>query len=193
MTHKFDIDMAQKVGINAAIIYDNLVFWCLKNKANNTNFHDDKYWTYNSVRAWKELFPYLGDSAIKTALKKLEDGGFIESGNYNKSAYDRTKWYSIIHLSKIANGLVENSQPIPYNKPNNKHKRVQTPTLEQVEAYIEEKQLSVDANKFFEYFEAGDWTDSNGNKVKNWKQKLLTWNNHSKKDDSEEQAGGVTW
>ncbi len=113
MTHKFDIEIAKEVGINAAIIYDNLCFWCLKNKANNRNKNDGNYWTYNSIRAWKELFPYIGESAIKTALKKLEDGEYILSGNYNKSSYDRTKWYSIIHLVEIANGIDENSQPIP--------------------------------------------------------------------------------
>ena len=29
--------------------------------------------------------------------------------------------------------------------------------------------------KFFNYFDVGNWIDSNGNKVKNWKQKLITW------------------
>jgi len=120
MTHSFDTEIAEKIGVNAAIIYANIEFWCAKNKANNTNFYDNNYWTYNSVKAWKELFPYLGESKIKTALKKLEDDGFIQSGNYNKSAYDRTKWYSLIHLSVLANGNGENGQPIPDNKPDNK-------------------------------------------------------------------------
>jgi len=50
------------------------------------------------------------------------------------------------------------------------------PTLEEVEAYIKEKDLIVDAKQFIDYFEEGNWTDSKGNKVKSWKQKLLTWN-----------------
>ena len=120
MTHSFDVEIAKEVGVNAAVIYENILFWCLKNKANNNNFYDGNYWTYNSVRAWRELFPYMGESAIKGALKKLETHGLITSGNYNKSTYDRTKWYSIIHLAISANGLDDNSQPIPYNKPVNK-------------------------------------------------------------------------
>lgn len=28
---------------------------------------------------------------------------------------------------------------------------------------------------FFDYFETGSWIDSKGQKVQNWKQKLLTW------------------
>ena len=49
------------------------------------------------------------------------------------------------------------------------------PTKEQVQAYIDEKSLMVDAQKFINYFEAGNWIDSEGKKVKNWKQKLITW------------------
>ena len=103
MEHSFDIEIAEKIGINAAVIYKNLLFWCLKNKANNKHFHDNNYWTYNSVSAFKELFPYLGDSQIKSALKKLEDEGYIAVGNYNKTPTDRTRWFSVIALAKIAN------------------------------------------------------------------------------------------
>jgi len=120
MEHSFNIEIAEKYGVNCAIIYKNLEFWCLKNKANNKNFYDNNFWTYNSVEAWKKLFPYLGESQIKTALKKLEEAGLIATGNYNKSPYDRTKWFSIIHLAVLANGKEDNIQPIPDNKPDNK-------------------------------------------------------------------------
>lgn len=52
------------------------------------------------------------------------------------------------------------------------------PTLEEIQNYISEKNLKVDAKQFYDYFEVGDWIDSKGNKVKNWKQKLLTWNKY---------------
>ena len=120
MTHSFDIEIAEEISVNAAIVYQNIVFWCTKNKANEKNFFDGNYWTYNSIKAWKELFPYLTESAIKTALQKLEEHGLILSGEYNENKYDRTRWYSVVELSKIANGVVENRQPIPDNKPDNK-------------------------------------------------------------------------
>jgi hypothetical protein len=49
------------------------------------------------------------------------------------------------------------------------------PTLEEVEAYCRERNSSVDPHQFFEYFDTGNWKDAKGNAVKNWKQKLLTW------------------
>ena len=64
-------------------------------------------------------------------------------------------------------------------KKKSKRKTFTPPTLKEIEDYIKEKQLNVDANKFFTYFEAGSWVDSKGNKVKNWKQKLITWDNHN--------------
>ena len=49
------------------------------------------------------------------------------------------------------------------------------PTLEEVNQYIMEKNLHVSAKKFWEYYDVGNWKDAKGNSVKNWKQKLLTW------------------
>nr|DAH04562.1 MAG TPA: Replication initiator A family protein [Caudoviricetes sp.] len=93
--HMFDQQIAKEYGVNAAIIFQNLAYWIEHNRANETNFHDGRYWTYNSVRAFAELFPYLTDKQIRGALKKLEEGGMILVGNYNKSAYDRTRWYAL--------------------------------------------------------------------------------------------------
>ena len=54
------------------------------------------------------------------------------------------------------------------------------PSLEEIKQYIEEKNINVDANQFFNFFDVANWIDSKGNKVKNWKQKLLTWANYNK-------------
>lgn len=52
------------------------------------------------------------------------------------------------------------------------------PTLAEISAYCLNKKLAVDPRKFFDYFTSGNWVDSNGKPVRNWKQKLLTWNSH---------------
>lgn len=56
-----------------------------------------------------------------------------------------------------------------------KAKEFVPPTLEEVQAYCKERNSSVDPKQFHEYFTVGDWKDSEGKPVKNWKQKLLTW------------------
>ena len=68
------------------------------------------------------------------------------------------------------------------------------PTLEEVKAYASENHLNVDAERFYRYFttpnDKGEtWVDSKGNKVKNWKQKMLTWDRaDSKVNVSQERA-----
>lgn len=49
------------------------------------------------------------------------------------------------------------------------------PTLEQIQEYCKSRHNNVDAQRFFDYYEASGWKDSKGNKVKNWKQKVITW------------------
>lgn len=118
--HSFDPEIAKIVGINAAVIYQNLVWWTQKNAANERHYYDGRYWTYNSVKAFDDLFPYLTRAQIRSALIKLEEAGLIVTGNFNQSAYDRTKWYSPndkLHLSNLANGFAQDDKPIPDSNP----------------------------------------------------------------------------
>jgi hypothetical protein len=118
--HSFDPEIARRVGVNAAVIYQNILFWTEKNYVNGKNCIDGCVWTYNSVRAWAELFPYLTQSQIRLALAKLVEDGLIVEGNHSDAAYDRTKWYGVfaeIHLRKNTNGFAENREPITDSKP----------------------------------------------------------------------------
>ena len=132
MEHHFNVELAKEYGILEAIILNNLQFWIEKNRANGTNFHDGHYWTYNSAKAFSELFPYASQKQIRKALQNLIGEGIIQTGNYNKNPYDRTLWYSFtekgnrifqtvnIDLPKRENGNDLEGQPIPNNKTDNK-------------------------------------------------------------------------
>lgn len=67
---------------------------------------------------------------------------------------------------------------------NRKEKEFVPPTLEEIQKYVVEKKLKINAKEFFDYFTVGKWIDSKGNEVKNWKQKCLTWDKYSKKQDN---------
>lgn len=73
------------------------------------------------------------------------------------------------------NNIKENT----LSKDNVKRKEFIPPSFAEVEMYITEKGYNVDPIKFYEYFSVSGWVDSRGNKVKNWKQKIITWNNSS--------------
>jgi hypothetical protein len=91
---QFDPDVAKAVGVEEAIMYSNLQFWCAHNQANGQHFHDGRFWTYNSHEAFTILFPFWTEKQIRRVLRKLEDSGYIKVGNYNRKRYDKTKWYS---------------------------------------------------------------------------------------------------
>ena len=125
MQHSFDVDIAKEYGLKEAILLNHLYFWIEKNKANEVHYYDGTYWTYNSVKAFNKLFPYLSERQINNTLKALKDKGIIQTGNYNKSAYDRTMWYAFTKTgvsimqkckmedTKMSNGDVKNVKPIP--------------------------------------------------------------------------------
>ena len=125
MKHIFDVDIARKYGVNAAVLLENIGYWIKQNEANEVNYFDGYYWTFNSRRAYRELFPYMSERQIATAFEKLIADGLVITGNYNKLAYDRTLWYaltqkgkSILHFDimendNMLNGNVQNDKPIP--------------------------------------------------------------------------------
>lgn len=211
-SHYFDVNIAKKYGVHCAVILQNIWHWIKKNQANGVNCYDGNYWTYNSTKAFSDLFPYLSQRQIETALKKLRDEGIIITGNYNAVKYDRTLWYAITEKGKSillfgemditsdGNGFTQDVKPIPdinadtkpVKKTDKKRKSFVPPTLEEVEAYCKSRNNNVDAKRFFDFFDSADWVDSKGNKVRNWKQKVITWESYNKEVKQDGQATGDT-
>jgi phage gp16-like protein len=145
MNYSFNTQHAVQYGLDEAVMLHNLLFWLAKNKANGSNIHDGKVWTYNSASAFTQLFPFWKERKIARILVSLEEQGAIESGCYNKAGYDRKKWYSSpllepfvktdlsisqncpMHLSEMTDALVNNDRPIADinadGNPNSKPKR----------------------------------------------------------------------
>lgn len=129
MNYNFNIEIAKQYGVNEAIMIANFQFWIAKNKANEQGFKDGSYWTYNSVKAFRDLFPFWSEKQIRTILNSLVKQNVLKTGNYNQSSYDRTLWYAFIdeekwicpngnfHFTKWANGFDQMGKPIPDNKP----------------------------------------------------------------------------
>jgi hypothetical protein len=136
MEHHFNTEEAKKYGIEGAILIYNIRFWILKNKANNRNFINGRYWTYNSVDAFSKLFTYMSRQKIARELRKLEELGVLVSDVLSENKYDKTKWYSLsetvlnhentivqndnIDCSILNNRVFKNEQYISDNKPDNK-------------------------------------------------------------------------
>ena len=88
--------LATCLGLKEAVVFQQIHYWLEVNKRTKNNFKDDKYWTYNSVKAWHENeFDFLSLRTVERTLQKLEKDGLLESKTFNKMAGDKTKWYTI--------------------------------------------------------------------------------------------------
>ena len=170
----FNVQDAIDYGVEKAVILYHIRFWLEHNRANNTNFHDGNWWTYNSAEAFATLLPYLKSSKIARLLRELEKDGIILVGNYNKKGYDRTKWYSTpcyASLSKneqcnvqnqtmdctdLNNAIFKFEQAIPDSKPDSKpDKDIGSKNKKQVST----KKVSFDPKSFLtpSFIHADDW------------------------------------
>lgn len=129
MEYSFDVEFAIRHGVEEAVLYKNIMFWCQKNMANSRHFYDGRYWTYNSAQAFTELFPFWNKKKIERLLQSLVDKNLIIKGEYNQNKYDRTLWYtpteSVASISQkcrmettdLSHRDTECVAPIPDSKP----------------------------------------------------------------------------
>ena len=114
--HSFEPAEAVEYGILEAVLLSNIRWWVSKNQANGKHYHDGRFWTYNSAKAFSTLFPYASQQQIQRALKKLEEAGALLVSEFNANPYDHTKWYTveqrrIIDSSNLINREIKADQP----------------------------------------------------------------------------------
>ena len=201
MQHNFDVEIAKEYGLKEAILLNHLWFWIEKNKANEVHYYDGTYWTYNSVKAFNKLFPYLSERQINNTLKTLKDKEIIQTGNYNKSAYDRTMWYAFTKMgisimqkckmedAKMSNGYVDNVKPIPdintNIKPDIKPYKIEYGEFKNVLLTDDEYKKLENANLILYIERLSSYIASIGKKYKSHYATILNWSrkeNVTKKD-----------
>jgi len=169
--YSIDLQVCHEVGLSLKewTILENIHFvsvdngWCTKTRKALGEHHD------NNPRNMQK---YIANLIEKGWLKK-------NTKNHVKTS---SKWADLQGVKNDTGGVSQSSdkgcRKVPTSTYKKEYKR-EKPTLQEIVDYIKDKNLQVDAKKFYDYFEAGNWIDSKGNKVKSWKQKLLTWSSHS--------------
>ena len=87
--------LAVKIGLNEAIILQQIHYWIVNIK--NAGFNQDGYkWVYNTYAEWQaDNFPFWSERTIQRAFINLEKMNLILAIQPNKNKYDRTKYYRI--------------------------------------------------------------------------------------------------
>ena len=132
MDYSFNSQVAQIYGVDGAIFIHNLYWWIVKNEANGRHHYDGRTWTFNSMKAFSDLFPFWTKRQIERIIKNLKDRGAIHVGNFNKDGFDRTQWYALdetvyciyangdTHVTDPLHPCTQTVTPIPDRKPDNK-------------------------------------------------------------------------
>ena len=118
----------------------------------------------------KSLF-ILIKPQIQANIKRYENGSRPKSKQEKSKREAKPKQTR----SKTGTNVNVNEECINVNENNN------VPTVANIKAYTLEKGYEVDANKIFHYYNDNNWQDAKGNKVKNWKTKIL--NNWCKEEN----------
>lgn len=109
--------VAARYGLEEAIFLDAIVYWYRTNRADNRNFRDGRWWTYNSVAALCEVMPWWSAKQIRRIANSCREQGALLSGEYNEDRRDRSLWYTpndellvLYGLSETGNCICPNGQ-----------------------------------------------------------------------------------
>ena len=81
MINSFETAIAEKHGMSAAVVHQEILRWCTYNEKEETAevFVDGKYWMYTSHARLQKHLSYMSVSTVRRALTCLNDAGLIES------------------------------------------------------------------------------------------------------------------
>ena len=85
--------IAKQIGLSESMMLLQIDFLI---HISNTKQHENKDWTYQSVRnLQEEYFPFWSIAKINRIIHNLLDAEYIFVGNFNQHSYDKTRWFAV--------------------------------------------------------------------------------------------------
>lgn len=127
-SNSFDVGIARQIGVNAAIVYNHIIYWIKSNAQKGQNQIDGKTWMYETISQMSEYFGYLSEKQIKAAIKTLIDKKLLIEAYHSKNKFDRTTWYAlaneeILGFQKIFSKSTKGTHAKVHNVPIQNDKR----------------------------------------------------------------------
>ena len=89
----FDQNVAVKVGVTAAVVYEKIAARCERSAASGEHFHDGLYWTQGDPSLFASLLTFSSQTEIDEALDKLVRAGLVKTGSYGGRSIE---WYAAV-------------------------------------------------------------------------------------------------
>jgi len=146
MTYSFDGEIAKSFGIPGAIVIQHLQFWITVNRSKGINFKDGRTWTYNPIRAYRDVWPFWTEPQIRRIFDGLREGEALlaePSGRGNNELQyafrDESQFLDGFGLTNSSNRFDDSVKPSIADR-NNKSKstRTKTPTDPSVKTLIDD-------------------------------------------------------
>ena len=88
--------LAKYIGLEKAIILQQVHFWIEINKQEEKNYYEDRYWVYSSFEQWVERdFTWWGKRKLISLFYELCDSEILIKKQLKKEQMDRTNFYTI--------------------------------------------------------------------------------------------------
>ena len=140
------------------------------------------------VTSYKSIADELGitEKNARTAINHLKQTGSVASTKYSKFQVIKLNNYDKFQSSRQADGQASgrqtagNGQASGNNQRNKEINSISTkncvpPTREEVKNYCEQRNNSVDADRFYDYYSANGWVQGKGKPIRDWKACVRTW------------------
>lgn len=111
------------------------------------------------------------DNEISNIRSKAGKKGGLKTQKFAKAKVEANTEYEYIYNNKDL--LIEDKST--------ERRRFKKPTIEEIEAYCQERQNGIDARAFFDHYEARGWIPKGyTTQMKDWKAAIRTWEGHKK-------------
>ena len=97
--HYFDVDVAQRCGVNAAILLSDIQYWCERSKGDPAHLREGRVWMWSSLDEFAQRHPYMSFAQVRFALQQLRQNDMVLTLRHSGNS---TIWYAPSQVSPIA-------------------------------------------------------------------------------------------
>ena len=156
--------------------------------------HADKKWQGKTIKSGSFVTSYEKLSAetglsvrqVRTALDKLKMTNEVTHEGHTSYSIITLKNWDVFQADDKQNDKQMTTNKNIYIKEKEIYKEKEKkkfvpPSLEEIKNYCQERNNNVDAKQFYDYYTVANWKDKDGKQIKNWKQKVVSWEGRNRK------------